>query len=446
MTAMDACSANRLWDLLVTREPGSICCIRSQEKITWGAFTARAVSLARRLPAQPCLANLCEDRLDFLLVFCAALLAGKQVLLPQNRQPAALQDLAVGYPDMAWISSEALEDVMVPLQVVRWDDPCPDEVTPDFSPLPLAKPAVTVFTSGSTGVPQPHGKHWDLLESSARAALQRFGLEAQPIVATVPPQHMFGLECSILLPLVGGMPVYGGRPFYPEDLRQALLDVEAPAVLVTTPVHLRAVVRAGLSWPEVAGVISATAPLSPELAQEAERVLAVPVDEIYGCTETGAVASRRQTVGPYWQVFDGIQLQRDGEAAVVSGLPWPGPMRLPDLVTVHDGGRFELLARPSDMVNVAGKRASLADLNRLLLSIDGVVDGVIFMPEDGDALCRPAALVVADGVSRAEILSQLAGRIDPVFLPRPLRLVDQLPRTEAGKLRRGDLLQMLTAS
>ncbi|MDX5374414.1 MAG: AMP-binding protein [Gammaproteobacteria bacterium] len=446
MTVMDSCSTNRLWDLLATRDPSSTCCIRSRERISWGAFMARAVYLARRLPAQPCLANLCEDRLDFLLVFCAALLAGKQVLLPQNRQPAALQDLAVRYPDMAWVASEALDDVMIPLQVVRWDELCPGDMSPDFSPVPLAAPAVTVFTSGSTGVPQAHGKHWDLLESTARAALQRFGLEAQPIVATVPPQHMFGLECSILLPLVGGMPVYGGRPFYPEDLRQALLDVEVPAMLVTTPVHLRAVVRAGLSWPGIAGVISATAPLGLELAQEAERVLGVPVDEIYGCTETGAVASRRQTASPYWRVFDGIDLRQDGEAAVVSGLPWPGPMRLPDLVTVHDAGQFELLARPGDMVNVAGKRASLADLNRLLLSIDGVVDGVIFMPEDGDALCRPAALVVADGVGRAGILSQLAGRIDPVFLPRPLRLVDRLPRTEAGKLRREDLLQLLAAS
>ncbi|MDX5503031.1 MAG: AMP-binding protein [Halomonas sp.] len=443
---MDSCDVNRLWDLLVTRDPASPCCIRGREAITWGAFMARAVSLARRLPAQPCLANLCEDRLDFLLVFCAALLAGKQVLLPQNRQSAALQDLAIRYPDMAWVASESLEDVKMPLQVVRWDELCPDETPSEFSPVPLAEPAVTVFTSGSTGVPQPHGKHWDLLESSARAALQRFGLEAQPIVATVPPQHMFGLECSILLPLIGGMPVYGGRPFYPEDLRQALLDVGVPAMLVTTPVHLRAVVRAGLSWPEVAGVISATAPLARELAQEAERVLGVPVDEIYGCTETGAVASRRQTADPSWRVFDGIRLQREGEAAVVSGLPWPAPMRLPDLVTVHGDATFALLARPSDMVNVAGKRASLADLNRLLLSIDGVVDGVIFMPEEGAELCRPAALVVADGVSRAGILSQLAGRIDPVFLPRPLRLVDRLPRTGAGKLRREDLLQLLAAS
>jgi len=39
----------------------------------------------------------------------------------------------------------------------------------------------------------------------------------------------------------------------------------------------------------------------------------------------------------------------------------------------------------------------------------------------------------------------LHARIDPVFLPRPLVLVDAMPRTASGKLTRRDILALLRA-
>jgi acyl-coenzyme A synthetase/AMP-(fatty) acid ligase len=44
------------------------------------------------------------------------------------------------------------------------------------------------------------------------------------------------------------------------------------------------------------------------------------------------------------------------------------------------------------------------------------------------------AVVVAPGLSAAALTEQLRQRIDPVFLPRPLLLVEELPRNAAGKL------------
>ena len=85
------------------------------------------------------------------------------------------------------------------------------------------------------------------------------------------------------------------------------------------------------------------------------------------------------------------------------------------------------------MNNVAGKRASLADLSLKLLAINGVHDGLFFLPIRDTANQRPAALVVSD-LTEKQILQQLALHMDPAFLPRPLRKVDRLPRTETGKL------------
>ena len=48
-------------------------------------------------------------------------------------------------------------------------------------------------------------------------------------------------------------------------------------------------------------------------------------------------------------------------------------------------------------------------------------------------------LIAAAGKSADEILAALRERMDPVFLPRPLVLVDALPRNATGKLPRTDL-------
>jgi len=101
--------------------------------------------------------------------------------------------------------------------------------------------------------------------------------------------------------------------------------------------------------------------------------------------------------------------------------------------------------RNADMVEVAGKRASLADLTRRLASIPGVSDAVVFQPDDADGATvrRLAALVVAEGITEAAVLEKLAQAVDPAFLPRPLVLVPRLPRNEVGKLPRAQLLAAL---
>jgi len=96
----------------------------------------------------------------------------------------------------------------------------------------------------------------------------------------------------------------------------------------------------------------------------------------------------------------------------------------------------------SDLVNIAGKRTSLAHLNHQLNSIGGVNDGVFLMPDEtGDAITRLTAFVVAPDMGSEVLLGELRARIDAVFLPRPLYFVDALPRNATGKLPRDVLLQ-----
>jgi acyl-coenzyme A synthetase/AMP-(fatty) acid ligase len=113
---------------------------------------------------------------------------------------------------------------------------------------------------------------------------------------------------------------------------------------------------------------------------------------------------------------------------------------LPDMIELRGAGRFLLHGRTTDLVNIAGKRTSLAHLNYHLNSIEGVRDGVFVVPEQqGEAVTRLAAYVVAPGLSSEALLSALRERIDSAFLPRPLHFVDALPRNETGKLPRQSL-------
>jgi len=99
----------------------------------------------------------------------------------------------------------------------------------------------------------------------------------------------------------------------------------------------------------------------------------------------------------------------------------------------------------ADLVNIAGKRTSLAYLNHQLNSIEGVRDAVFVMPEeDGARVSRLVALVVAPDLTPETILAALRWRIDAAFLPRPLLFVSALPRNTLGKLPRDALLRLIS--
>src|SRR5262249_8733547 len=149
--------------------------------------------------------------------------------------------------------------------------------------IPADTVVAYVFTSGSTGLPVPHRKTWGAVMRSVRAEAEALDLadgRAHAILGTVPPQHMYGLESTVLQPLATGLAFAAGRPLYPADICDALSALPRPRVLVTTPYHLRTLLEADVAIPPVDLVVSATAPLSPGLARTAEMRCEAPLREI----------------------------------------------------------------------------------------------------------------------------------------------------------------------
>ena len=418
-------------------------------------FLARVRALSALVPENGPAINLCEDRDRFLLSLCAVAVRGMTTLLPPSRAPEAIAEVQRRHPG-AWCIGDGPAAAGAS-HYWRLPERLPES---DGAPLQLDPDALAVigYTSGSTGEPTPHPKRWRSFHASTLqnlAALRHLGSArgAANVVATVPPQHMYGMELSVLLPLFGDIAVHAGRPFFPQDIVRALHEAPAPRVLVTTPVHLRALLAAcdadpALVAPPLAGVVSATAPLPPDLAAAAETRFGCEVRELFGSTETCVVASRRAAVEPDWTPYPGVRLQPQPDGCLVHAPHLATAVALADLVELREDGRFALRGRHADLLEIAGKRASLGDLTRKLQAIPGVEDGVVFQLEERDAsgVRRLAALVVAPCLGESAITDALRLAVDPVFLPRPLRRVAALPRNATGKLARSALVALLRST
>jgi acyl-coenzyme A synthetase/AMP-(fatty) acid ligase len=415
--------------------------------VSVGEFLASVHRVGSTLAGGGPIVNLCEHRDSFLIAFCAALVRGGFNLLPPSRAPLVIEEVAASHPgslrcDDAWVARALAEDFGAARD---------DAGGAGVPRIPSEQIVAIPFTSGSTGAPRGHVKRWRTLLGSTehnaariRECLAPRWAAARPwIVATVPSQHMYGTETSILLPLAADMAVHAARPLFPADVAAALAEVPAPRVLVATPVHLRALIDSGQRFPEVGVVVSATAPLEQPLATAVERVFGAVMLEMFGSTETCVIATRRTAREGSWHLYPGVALEPRPDGAVVEA-PWfDAPAVLPDVIELEGNERFIVCGRNVDMIEVAGKRASLADLNRRLLAIDGVRDAAVFQPDDATGVVRRvAALVVAPGLAAEAILAELGRGIDPAFLPRPLVLVPALPRNELGKLSREVLLKL----
>ncbi len=402
---------------------------------------SRASDWADYLPDAKYMVLLCEQRSHFILGFIAGQLKGITVLLPPNRAPGVIREVLSDYPDSFCLADDVLPQINA--EVLNCHDfPIDRPIRPVEVAISSKHIATIVFTSGSTGKARPNPKTWGSLVHGARLAMRRFAFGPDHcIVATVPPQHMYGLETSVMLPLRSGARVHGGRPFYPEDIRLALARCPGRRVLVTTPIHLRACIRARLAWPQMEQIISATAPLDKTLAAMAETQFRAPVREIYGCTEAGALASRHTLQNEDWQLYDDFRISLRDRHCYVMADHLDEKVKLADVIRITGQNHFQLLGRHSDLINLAGKRGSLSDLNSRLNAVPGVLDGAFFDPDPPTGTThRLAALVVAPNTVEARILAALADHIDPVFLPRPLLKVSALPRNATGKLPRDSLL------
>lgn len=422
----------------------SIIAWRRKNAVTLGQFLADVDYLISLLPSGSHMFNMCGDRYHFSVGLAAAIVSNKISLLPSTHTAEVVRQIKAFAPDVFCLTDSDhctvdLPQLQYPVMAIN------EAISLPIPQINCQQCIAIVFTSGSTGSPQLHSKTWGTLVRSVLAEASQIGLEhntASTLIGTVPPQHMYGLESTVLIAWLTSNALSHAQPFYPADICHTLENTPSPRILVSSPVHLRALLDAELVLPKIAQVVCATAPLSIQIANDIESRFNAPLVEIYGSTETGLIATRRSTQTDKWQLLPDINLIVESDSVYACGGHVETKTIMNDVIETITKEHFLLHGRIADMVNIAGKRHSLASLNHILNSIPGVIDGVFYMPDETDndrITTRLAACVVAPELDAAHLLAILREHIAPAFLPRPLLFVDTLPRNKTGKLSRSSL-------
>lgn len=382
----------------------------------------------------------CKGRYEFSVALLAAWRSGRRVILPPNLHAASLQRIRETHP----VAVELADGFLA-------DGPADGESGEGEYSLRFDAnaEAVTIYTSGSTGQPKPVRKTIGNLFSEALTLKQTLALPAGPLLASVPPYHLYGLTFSIMLPWVLGAAIVDECPLHADEVFEAVFSNKA-RILITVPVHLRALLEHRGSCCNLA-VISSAGKLDEEIAEKWHARCGREIIEIYGSSETGVIAQRRQVSGTLWKPFPGVRVGQSDEGLLQVTSPFiheeEGRMfQSRDMVTMADGG-FQLHGRSDSIVKIAGRRISLLIVEEALKRCDGVVDAAaVAVPVQGHIRDMAIWAAVATGdavnVTVRDIRSRLASQLDSIKLPRRIAIVKALPREENGKLRHEKLMAL----
>ena len=376
-------------------------------------------------PGEPAMLA-CRDSYNFVVGLLALLHAGRDIVLPANTQPGTL----AGHP------GPLIDDV--------WLARPPGGLCP-LEPFDPNRRQIVLFTSGSTGTPKALPKTAGMLEREGAALHTAWSAMAGagPVHATVSHQHMYGLACKILWPLTAGIPFAAET----HDVWETLLPALTPgAVIVTSPAHLT---RLGGLVPLTPDrrpnlILTAGAPLPLTAAHDAATISGRLPLEMFGSSETGAVATRRQEHGnEAWGPLPGSECRTDPDGCLSVRSPYTAGWQTTGDRAEMDGTGFRLLGRADDVLKIEGQRVTPFQVEQALLALPLVDAAAVILAPDSSG--RLAAVVVPSTEAQAVLAAEgafrfgrrlrraLAETLAPAVIPRRWRFVDTLPTRALGK-------------
>ncbi|UEP32073.1 MULTISPECIES: AMP-binding protein [unclassified Burkholderia] len=440
--------------LCAAADSDTTVCRDGAEVLTLGDWRARVDVIARTLDASGArrVAICTDDPYDFACAFFAVAAVQGEVVIPASNAPGYLGDLAHAYDlvlDAPALAACVHDTECEPAIVVRRID---------------ATAAVTLYTSGSSGVAKPVRKSLAQLDAEVRTLQREWAdrIGAAVTLSSVPHHHIYGLLFRILWPLAAGRAFDRTPVLEPLQLQQRLAEYGG-GVVVSTPSQL-------MRWPALSGFpmqapapcafFSSGGPLPADAAAAYSNAFGAAPLEIFGSTETGGIAWRRQDVSHAWQPLQGVDVRCDDDGVLCVRSAHLGHDRwhhTDDTARFDPQGRFALAGRRDRVIKLDGKRVSLPELETRILAHEYVeqaaavvVDGTtrphvgvvaVLSAAGRDALAEHGRIAVATTLRHA-----LGAYFDAAALPRYWRFRHAMPFDVRGKLPAAALAAAFTAT
>ena len=478
--------------------PDSVAVV-APERETFGSLALASGRLAARLASaiQPGdrVVLLAGNELAFVRAYLATLTAGG-VAVPVNVASPSLElarelevvspKLVVASPAYADLARRACAQCEADVPLFVYDVTDTNELPADpITPVSRAADelAVLLFTAGTAGAPKPamltHGSLIANLEQmQAHPGLRVHSDDVA--LAVLPLFHVFGLNVVLGLTFMAGGGVSLVDHFHPSETLTRV-RVDGVTVLAAVPaifeawLALDAAAAPADALARVRLCVSGAAPLRSELVGAMWNRFAVDVHDGYGLTEASPVVTTsaivaKPRVGSVGPPLPGVEVRlvdADGHDAL-GGDPgeilvrganvfagyWGDPettarvldaegwLHTGDVGVADNDGWLALVERVKDVVIVSGFNVYPGEVENVLAQHADVADVAVV----GEPHPRTGETVVAYVVPKpgrhpdpVELLRHAGRRLARYKLPTRVELVDELPRSFAGKLLRREL-------
>ena len=391
-----------------------------------------------------------ENKALVAAAILAALSGGPRLVFPYAFSRQAIADV-LKTMSVSWVLADGPGDFPPGTEIIFPDMLNQDDLQSENF-IDADEPFLMLFTGGSTGTPKVWAKTPRNMVEEARYMCTTFGITAEDtFLATVPPQHIYGLLFSVLVPLIASARVLEGIYVFPREILKVAAESKA-SILISVPACYRVLKGDFLERHHLRMAFSSAGALEPADADYFRKKTGLDINEIYGSTETGGVAVRcRGRDGDALNALDPVEWQIDeGRLQVRSPFISPSLPRneagffvTADRADEDERGRFVLRGRADDVVKIGGKRVDLVEIQEKIKKIGGIRDAlVVLLPRTKGRPTDLAALVVTE-LDPVELRRELAALVEPYAMPRRFVAVDRIPMTPTGKVDRAAIAEIL---
>ncbi len=406
--------------------------------------------------------------------------SGARALAISHRFASAVPDIVAGAPNLESVvvdgdPATTTDAVGRSVDVRSWadatnvDEAATAETTKESQ-------AFWLYSSGTTGNP----KGVIHLHGSLQATVTTYASE---VLQVDPPDRFlsvaklffaFGLGNSLTFPFaVGATAILNPDPLAPR-LMAELIEAESATLFFASPGFCAAMLDAGVepsTFETVRATVTAGESLPANVHTRFTKLTDKAVLDGFGTTELLHIfisnTMNDQVPGTSGRVVTGYEAQlRDDDGNIISGPDSPGYLhvrgpstavgywqrpeateaafrdgwvRTGDVYTCSNDDRWSFLGRNNDMIKAGGIWVSPAEVENVLSEHGSVLEAAVVGARDAQGLETVVAFVLPASGSRInldELQQHCRSRMAAFKRPRRIEVVDELPKTATGKIKR----------